>query len=190
MPGHAIHAYAGDSHGLLVAAAGTIFVRVDPLAPPGKSALQSAVGAVSAQTWERVNRCLLKAAWEAGVESGERVRVDSTVTETHILAPSDIRLLYDGVRVLSGLLREAREKLGGETVRFVDRCRSAKRCHLRIRTERGQDKRAGLYRKLLRMAVDTLDCLDAARSAVAAMEEKWAIVNRLAAIQAGSNLSQ
>ncbi len=150
------------------------FARVDPLAPPRKSALQSAVGAVSAETWERVNRCLLEAAREAGTESGERVRVDSTVTETHILAPADNRLLYDGIRVLSGLLREARDKLGGEAVRFVDRRRSAKRCHLRIRTERGQDKRAGLYRKLLRMAVDALDCLDTARPAVAATKEKWA----------------
>ncbi len=91
-----------------------------------------------------------------------------TVTETHILAPADIRLLYDGVRVLLGLLWEAREKLSGETICFVDRRRSAKRCHLRIRTERGKYNRARLYRKFMRLAVDTLDYLEAARPAVAA----------------------
>ena len=32
----------------------------------------------------------------AGAETGNRVRVDSTVTETHILAVADSRLLYDG----------------------------------------------------------------------------------------------
>ena len=35
------------------------------------------------------------------------MRIDSTVTETHILEPSDSRLLYDGVRVLTRLLRGA-----------------------------------------------------------------------------------
>ena len=34
------------------------------------------------------------------------MRVDSTVTETHILAPADSRLLYDGVRVLTRLLEQ------------------------------------------------------------------------------------
>ena len=62
------------------------FAHVEPLAAPKKSALQAAVGAVSAETWERVNGLLLEAAREAGVETGKHVRVDSTVTETHILA--------------------------------------------------------------------------------------------------------
>ena len=38
------------------------------------------------------------------VETGARMRVDSTVTETHILAPADSRLLYDCVRVMTRLL--------------------------------------------------------------------------------------
>ena len=67
------------------------FVRLDRLRPPGKSALQASVGAVRAETWERINRVLLRAARAAGVETGERVRVDSTVTESHILAPTDSR---------------------------------------------------------------------------------------------------
>ena len=46
-----------------------------------------------------------------------RGRGDSTVTETQILAPSDSRLLYDGVRVLAGLLAEARaERRGHDTL--------------------------------------------------------------------------
>lgn len=60
-------------------------------------------------TWEQVNRCLLRAARDSRVETGERVHVDnSTVAETYILAPADSRLLYDGVRVLTRLLGEAR----------------------------------------------------------------------------------
>ena len=78
------------------------FVRLEPLPLPGKSALQATVGAVSAETWERVNRCLLDVARKARLERDDRVCVDSTVT--HILAPSDSRLVYDGSRVLASLL--------------------------------------------------------------------------------------
>ena len=149
------------------------FARVDPLGPPKKSALQAAVVAVSAETWERVNRCLLDAARSSGVETGERVRVDSTVTETHILSPSDSRLLYDGVRVLADLLLTARERLGKKAVRCRDRRRAAKRRCLAIRTKRGKAARAKLYRQLLRIAADTLGDLAAARSAVTESGAPW-----------------
>lgn len=149
------------------------FSRVDPLNPPKKSALQAAVCAVSAGTWERVNRGLLDAALAAGVETGESVRVDSTVTETHILAPADSRLLYDGVRVLAGLLAGARQRLGRAAVPCRDRRRAAKRRCLAIRTKRGKAARAKLYRQLLRIAADTLGDLDAARPAVTESGTPW-----------------
>ena len=53
------------------------------------------------------------------------MRIDSTVTETDILEPSDSRLLYDGVSVLTRLLCEARERLPQVSVH--DHCRAAKR---------------------------------------------------------------
>ena len=149
------------------------FARLEPLAPPKKSALQAAVGAVSAETWERVNRRLLEAARESGVETGDRVRVDSTVTETHILAPSDSRLLYDGVRVLAGLLAEARGRLGKAAVPCRDRRRAARRRCLAIRTKRGKAARVRLYRQLLRIAADTLGDLDAAVPAVTESGAPW-----------------
>ena len=46
------------------------FVRADPARPPKKSALQATVSAVGPDTWEQVNRCLLRAARDSGVENG------------------------------------------------------------------------------------------------------------------------
>ena len=73
------------------------FARVDPFRVPKKSALQSAVGAIDADTWQAINGVLLQDAKQRGIESGTQARIDSTVTETDILEPSDSRLLYDGV---------------------------------------------------------------------------------------------
>ena len=45
-----------------------------------------------------------------------QVRIDSTVTETDILEPTDSRLLYDGVRVLTRLLRRGQERVATVTL--------------------------------------------------------------------------
>ena len=54
---------------------------------PKKSALQSAIGAIDADTWQAINGVLLQDAKQRGIESGTQVRIDSTVTETDILEP-------------------------------------------------------------------------------------------------------
>ena len=41
------------------------------------------------------------------MERGRKVRIDSTVVETNIHAPSDSTLLWDAVRVLTRLLEQA-----------------------------------------------------------------------------------
>ena len=56
---------------------------------PKKSVLQETISAIGAETWERINRCLLASARETKVETGTRLRLDSTVTETTIHEPSD-----------------------------------------------------------------------------------------------------
>ena len=150
------------------------FARVEAHRAPGKTALQAAVAVVGAATWERIGAVLLDSARTGGVEDGRRVRVDSTVTETHILAPADSRLLYDVVRVLTRLLGEARGRLGPEAVAFRDHGRAAKRRALEIRSARGADRRAELYRRLLGLVRRTRGYAEAARPAVAAVRAPWA----------------
>ena len=143
------------------------FARVDTARLPGKSALQATVGAIGAAAWERINRRLLEAARSAGIESGSRVRVDSTVTRTHILEPADSRLLYDGVRVLTRLLGRARDEFGAGVVAFHDHRRAAKRRALEIPRQRGRERRAATYRKLLRIVARTRGYVAAALPEVA-----------------------
>ena len=116
------------------------FARVDPWRVPKKSALQSAISMIDAKTWERLDGVLLREAKERGIETGTQVRIDSTTTATDILAPSDSRLLYDGVRVLrhaQGLLPE---------LEFSDHCRAAKRRERQIGSAReAKRRRRGLW---------------------------------------------
>ena len=130
------------------------FARIDPFNPPKKSALQSAISAIDAATWQAINGVLVQDAKQRGIESGTQVRIDSTATDADILEPSDSRLLFDGVRVLTELLRQARERLA--KVSFRDHCRAAKRRHREIGSQRDGKRRAATYRRLLRLMRRTI----------------------------------
>ena len=58
-----------------------------------RGALARNIKRISAETWEKINRILLGYAKDKGIESGERVRIDPTVTETNIHAPTCVRTL-------------------------------------------------------------------------------------------------
>lgn len=141
------------------------FVRMDPLKVPEKSALQRLISGITAHTWEALHQALLTTAAGQGVETGQRIRIDATVTQTHILLPYDSRLLLDGMRVMVRLLKDAQKTLG--TVTFGNHLRVAKRRHRAISSARGADRRASLYRDLMKAVEQTLNYLAQARAKVA-----------------------
>lgn len=104
------------------------FARLPLSACPKKSVLHKTVSAIRAETWERINRALLHSAKQEKVESGTVVRLDSTVCKALMHEPSDSSLLWDAVRVMVGLLREAEAWAGRRGCRgaiIVGRRRSA-----------------------------------------------------------------
>ena len=93
---------------------------------------------MKAETWERINHCLLGDAKEEGVEKGRTMRVDSTVTETPIHEPSDSTLLWDSLRVLVRLLKRAEELIGARVLEWHNHSRVGKKRARQIRYTRGQ----------------------------------------------------
>jgi IS5 family transposase len=77
-------------------------------------------------TLVRLNDRVVELARSLKVTRGRKLRVDSTVVETNIHHPTDSGVLGDGVRVLSRLLRRAREVVGdvGDMGRGVFRTRT------------------------------------------------------------------
>jgi len=133
------------------------FARLEPGGGPSKSTLQALISAIRSQTWEALQRCLLRDAQEQDVESGEVIRIDATTTDTAILEPSDSGLLYDSVRVMVRLLKAVR--VYGDVV-FHNHQRKAKRRRYAIMNARTNDRRRPLYASLLQVTLDTLGYLE------------------------------
>ena len=125
------------------------FARLPLAWTPKKSVLHQTISVIRAETWEAVNRALVGDAKQERLEQGAMVRIDSTVTAALMHEPSDSALLWDAVRVMSRLLRQAAAVPGAPAMRWHDRRRLAKRCATEIQYSRGQDNRRRLYRKLI-----------------------------------------
>ena len=121
------------------------------------------ISAIKPSTWERIQRALMDTAAQTRIEPGQRIRIDSTVTDSPIHAPSDSHLLLDGVRVLVRLLKQARELPGAPVLSFVNHHRVAKKRAKALWYTRGAAKREVLYRDLLSATRATLESIDTVR---------------------------
>ena len=131
------------------------FARLDSGWTPRKTALQKSISAISSRTWEKINQRLLKCAHQDKVENGRMLRIDSTVTETDIHAPTDSDLLWDSVRSLVRLLKQAQALPGAPELKWHNHQRLAKKRMRAIIYTRGKDKKARLYRDLIEVTEKT-----------------------------------
>ena len=121
---------------------------------PGRSTIAENVKKLRWRTLEKVNQLVLEYAKQKGVETGEKVRVDSTMVESHIHHPTDSGLLYDGVRVLARLLGRVKKVNGYSGWR--NHTRRAKRRMIGIHRTRKEGVRLKAYRDLLKVVRKTL----------------------------------
>jgi IS5 family transposase len=143
------------------------FARLPHAWSPKKSVLHKTISAIRAETWEQINRALLTSARQEKLESGRMVRLDSTVTAALVHEPSDSSLLWDAIRVMVRLLREAQAWLGGSGRAWRDHRRAAKKRARDIQYTRGRPKRVQLYRELINLTQATLAYLHRATTRLA-----------------------
>jgi IS5 family transposase len=134
---------------------------------PKKSVLHKTISAIRAQTWETINRTLIRHARQEKLEDGAVARIDSTVTEALMHEPSDNSLLWDAVRVMVRLLKQAAELPGGTRIVWRNHRRLAKKRAHAIQYCRGEKLRAKLYRDLIRATRATVAALEQARQRLA-----------------------
>ena len=126
---------------------------------PKKSTLQANIGAVRAETWETINKGLVQNAGVRKIEGGRWMRTDTTVVESNIHHPLDSRLLWDGVRVLTRIMRRAHDDYGTTRSNFT---RRAKRRSIAILNAARMERRIPLYRDLLKVTRKTVHAAEAA----------------------------
>lgn len=114
-----------------------------------RSTLQENLQKIEPETWGRIFKGLLTSDELRDHETGEKVRVDATVTESNVHRPSDSSLLWDSVRVLTRLMNRAYAAFG---VAFDDLSRAAKKLQSRIFYAPKKAARALAYQKLLAVA--------------------------------------
>ena len=153
------------------------FARLPLAWSPKKSVLHRTISAIRAETWEAINRALIAAARQDKLEAGAMVRIDSTVTAALMHEPSDSALLWDAVRLMTRLLRQAAALPGAPAMRWPDHRRMAKRCATEIQYSRGKDHRRRLYRKLIAAVHATRAALQRAAERLAELTgiaaERW-----------------
>jgi len=107
---------------------------------------------------------------QAGVEKGRKIRVDTTAVESDIHHPFESDQLWDVVRVLTRLMKQARELTADSlTIAFADRTRRAKRRYRGAWNAKTKVKRKEQYRDLLKV---TKEVMGAARR-VAKLLDGW-----------------
>jgi transposase, IS5 family len=122
---------------------------------PKRSALAQNIKRVKPETLERVNRLIILHAKKKSVETGKKVRIDSTVIDANIHHPVDNTLLFDVVRVLTRILNDAAEL--SSQIKFSDHTKRAKRRMLEISNARSMAHRVPLYRELLQITQWTME---------------------------------
>jgi IS5 family transposase len=121
-----------------------------------KSVLCKNIKAISPETWEAVNRCIMRFAKKEDIEKGRQVRIDCTVVESNIHAPSDSTSLWDSVRVLARILTKAKELFPRSGILFQNHTRRAKRRMLGIQYAKNKKQRKQHYIDLLKVTQSTV----------------------------------
>jgi len=123
------------------------FARLSEGHAPSRSGLQSTIRQLSDETLSDINQLFVRHWLDEGEIQAKKMRLDSTVIESNIAAPSDSQLLNDGVRVLSRLLSKSQHATGVK-MRIVDQRRRSKSLAFRIFHAKKAEKEA-LYPTLL-----------------------------------------
>lgn len=122
---------------------------------PHFTSLQKVLKSIGAATWDKINDVLVEYAKARKLESGRALRTDTTVVATDIHYPTDARLLWDSIRVLTRLMIRCRQLLPEAGFGFANRTKSSKKLCYKIAMAKGPKapkKRRQLYRRLIRTA--------------------------------------
>ena len=127
---------------------------------PKHDAFNRSHNRLTSETVQLINEAVIQGAVRAGLEDGETLRADTTVTDADIHWPTDATLLWDTVRVLTRWMQRLHKIVPHEVPRFSNYTRVARRRTLKLQrmtpTERERHQ-TSTYKQLLAITGDVLD---------------------------------
>jgi IS5 family transposase len=148
---------------------------------PDEKTLIRWANVIQPRTLEKFNERIMQLAVERKVTRGRKLRTDGTVVESNIRAPSDNRLLADGVRVLARTVVRARELLQQKVQEpFEDFTQAAKQRArqigetLRKKTEAAKSVGRQHYQELIEMTQKTIESARRIQKQLHEMQEQKA----------------
>jgi len=139
------------------------FCRIGTEKVPDAKTLVRLGQVIGPETIAELHGRIVALAQKQGVIRGRKMRVDTTVVESNIHYPTDSGLLNDGTRVLTRMMKQIEQKVGGLKRKVRDRKRSVRKrviaiAHgLRHKGTEGELQRKQEYRKLLRLTRQILN---------------------------------
>ena len=127
---------------------------------PHFTTLQKAIKAIGNATWEKTNEVLVQYAKRRKLENGKQLRTDTTVVQANMHYPTDARLLWDSIRVLTRLMIRSRKLLPQADFGFANRTKRSKKLCYKITMVKGRNagkKRRKLYRQLIQVANEVFE---------------------------------
>ena len=127
---------------------------------PRHDAFNRGFNRLTPETLKAINKLVVQAAVDLGLEDGKKLRVDTTVVQTDIHHPTDNTLLWDVVRVVTRLVGRLGKTIGRRIRGFRDRRRAARRRMQEIQrmtTKQRQERQTGTYRELIGIADEVVD---------------------------------
>ena len=128
------------------------FSRLDMGQYPCKSILQENIKSLTEDTWEAIHREIIRYAQREKLETGRKIRIDSTAIETDIHHPTDSTLLFDGIRVITRWLEDGKQLTPPPRYFFSDHTRVAKKRLMVILNTKKDNARLSAYKDLLAYA--------------------------------------
>ena len=97
---------------------------------------------------EAIHHCLMQYAKKAGIETGRKIRIDSTAIDSDVHDPTDASLLWDGVRIITRWLEQGHTLTPRPDYRYSDHLRVVKKRHLAVVNAKKEDARVAAYRDM------------------------------------------
>ena len=126
---------------------------------PKHDAFNRAFHRLTPETLQAVNELVVQAAVDAGLEDGQKLRVDTTVVQTDIHHPTDSTLLWDVVRVVTRLVGRFKKAVQQRIKGFCNRTRAARRrmqAIQRMTPKERHERQIEKYRELIEVTEEVV----------------------------------